>query len=124
MKFRRIAGLGAIGVFVLAGALFTPGSSQASPVRASPAPPTRAEAYAAGIRAQLGLESDLPYIRSLESQPGLNDTDLGTPVTAPELAELNARRALVHSEHSEMAAFARRRQVRVHALSVVSHAQA
>jgi hypothetical protein len=94
MKFRRIAGLGAIGVFALAGALFTPGSSQASPVRASPAPPTRAEAYAAGIRAQLGLESDLPYIRSLESQPGLNDTELGTPVTGPELAELNARRAL------------------------------
>jgi hypothetical protein len=42
----------------------------------------------------MGLESDLPYIRNLESQPGLNDTELGTPVTPAELAELQARRAL------------------------------
>lgn len=94
MKFEKMAGLAAIGVFALVGALFAPGISQASTVRVSPGSPTRAEAYAAHIRAQLGLESDLPYIRSLESRHGLNKTELGTPVTAPELAELNARRSL------------------------------
>lgn len=69
-------------------------ASVASTVRASSAPPTRSETYAAHIRAQLGLESDLPYIRSLDPQRDLNNTELGTPVTAPELAELNARQAL------------------------------
>ena len=94
-KFRRITGLAAIGVLAVAGAFFTSGSSQASSAPASSAPassapPTQSESYAARIRAQMGLESDLPYIRGLESQPGLNDTELGTPVTPPELAELHA----------------------------------
>jgi hypothetical protein len=93
-KFRRITALAAIGVLAVAGALFTSGSSQASPDPASSAPPTKSEAYAAHIRAQMGLESDLPYIRNLESQAALNDTELGTPVTPAELAELHARRAL------------------------------
>lgn len=94
MKFGKMAGLAAIGVFALAGALATPGISQASAVHSSAAPLTRAEAYAVQIRAQLGLKSSLPYIRSLESEHGLNDTQLGTPVTAAELAELTARHAL------------------------------
>jgi hypothetical protein len=93
-KFRRITGLAAIGVLAVAGAFFTSGSSQASSAPASSAPPTQSESYAARIRAQMGLESDLPYIRGLESQAGLNDTELGTPVTPAELAELDARRAL------------------------------
>jgi len=54
MKFRRIAGLGAIGVFALAGALFALRGSQASPVRASPAPPTRADAAQLNARHALG----------------------------------------------------------------------
>jgi hypothetical protein len=93
-KLRRMTVLAAVGAFAVAGAVFTSGISQASPDPASSAPPTKSEAYAAHIRAQMGLESDLPYIRGLESDAGLNDTELGTPVTPPELAELNARRAL------------------------------
>lgn len=94
MKIRKTAGIAAIGLLALAGALAAPGASQASVARASSAPPTARESYAARIRAQMGLESDLPYIRKLESQRGLNTTALGTPVTGPELAELNARRSL------------------------------
>ncbi len=67
---------------------------QAWPAGASPVPPTLREKFAIQIRTQMGLESDLPYIRSLESQPGLNDTKLGTPITASELAQLTARDAL------------------------------
>jgi hypothetical protein len=89
-----MAGIASVGAVVLAGAFLAPAMSQASPVRASSASPTPAEQYAMKIRAQLGFESDLPYVQSLESQPGLNDTDIGTPVTAAELAELVARNAL------------------------------
>jgi hypothetical protein len=90
-KHARIASIGAV---VLAGAFLTAAVCQDSPVRASSAPPTPREAYAIQIRTQLGFESDLPYIRSLESRPGLDVTKLGTPVTAAEQAELAARDAL------------------------------
>ena len=54
MKFKIITGLAAIGVFALSGALFTLGSSPASPDRASPAPPTRGDAAQLDARRALG----------------------------------------------------------------------
>src|SRR5258708_39668275 len=84
-KHARIASIGAV---VLAGAFLTAAVCQDSPVRASPAPPAPREEYAIQIRTQLGFESDLPYIRSLEAKPGLNVTELGTPVMASELAQV------------------------------------
>jgi hypothetical protein len=54
MKFKTIAGLAAIGVFAVAGALFTLGSSQGSPDRASPAPPRRGDAAQLNARRALG----------------------------------------------------------------------
>jgi len=57
MKFKRIAGLGAIGVIAVAGALFTLvtlGSSPASPDRGSPTPPTRGDAAQQNARRALG----------------------------------------------------------------------
>jgi hypothetical protein len=54
MKFKIIAGLAAIGVFAVAGALFTLGSSQGSPDRGSPAPPTRGDAAQLDARRALG----------------------------------------------------------------------
>jgi hypothetical protein len=54
MKFRRIAWFAAVGVFAVAGALFTLGNSQASPDRSSPAPPTRGDAAQLDARRALG----------------------------------------------------------------------
>ena len=54
MKFKMIAGLAAIGVFAVAAALFSLGSSQASPDRASPTPPTRGDAAQLNARRALG----------------------------------------------------------------------
>lgn len=54
MKFKIIAGLAAIGVFAVARALFTPGSSQGSPDRASPAPQARGDAAQLNARRALG----------------------------------------------------------------------
>lgn len=46
------------------------------------------------LRTEFGLQADLPYVRSLASQPGLNMTDLAIPVTAAEHADLQRRDAL------------------------------
>jgi len=54
MKFRRIAWFAGIGVFAVAGALFTLGSSHGSPDRASPTPPTRGDAAQLDARRALG----------------------------------------------------------------------
>ena len=94
LKITRLAGFALLGMAALAGVCFTLGISQASTIGSSAPPPTAGEKYAAGIRTQFGLESDLPYIRGLEARQGLNTSELGIPVTAGELAELHARRAL------------------------------
>lgn len=54
MKFKGIAGFAAIGVFAVAGTLFTLGNSQGSPDRASPAPATRGDAAQMDARRALG----------------------------------------------------------------------
>jgi hypothetical protein len=54
MKFKRIAGLGVIGVLALAGALFALGNSQGSPDRVSPTPSTRGDAAQMNARRALG----------------------------------------------------------------------
>jgi hypothetical protein len=54
VKFKGIAWFAATGVFAVAGALFAVGSSQASPDRGSPKPPTRGEAAQLDARRALG----------------------------------------------------------------------
>lgn len=46
------------------------------------------------LRAEFGLQADLPYVRSLAAQPGLNMTDLAIPVTAAEHADRQRRDTL------------------------------
>jgi hypothetical protein len=50
--------------------------------------------YAERIRAQLGLRYDLAYIQELAEQKDLDTTEIGTPVTHEEFADLQARRVL------------------------------
>lgn len=49
------------------------------------------------VRAHLGLDSDLAYVRSLESDPSLNTSEIGYPVSALELSALEARDKLGES---------------------------
>ncbi len=55
----------------------------------------RRMSYAERIRAQLGLRHDVAYIQELAKQKDLDTTELGTPVTHEEFADLQARRVLV-----------------------------
>jgi hypothetical protein len=62
MKSRGIAWVAVIGVFAVAGTLFTLGSSQASPDGASPTPPARGDAAQMNARRALGS-----YVNAVEN---------------------------------------------------------
>jgi len=56
-------------------------------------PPTDAESHEIQLRAQFGLRSDLPYVRTVDADPSSTDDRLGIPLTPDEAAHIDARSA-------------------------------
>ncbi|MDT0276010.1 hypothetical protein [Blastococcus goldschmidtiae] len=72
-----------------------------SPRASSPAPPpTDAESYEIQLRAQFGLRSDLPYVRTVDADRSSNTDRLGIPLTPDEAADITARSATVGALHT------------------------
>lgn len=53
--------------------------------------PTDGESYEMGLRAQFGLRSDLPYVRTVDADPSSTTDRLGIPLTPDEAADIGAR---------------------------------
>lgn len=63
-------------------------------------PPTDAESHEVRLRSMSGLRSDLPYVRTIDADPGSNTDRLGIPLTPDEAADIDARSATVSALHA------------------------
>lgn len=63
------------------------------PTASSPAAPspTDAESHEVRLRAQFGLRSDLPYVRTVDADPRSTTDELGIPLTTEEAADIAGR---------------------------------
>lgn len=97
-----------LGIAALATALVAAPSADADPRDAPPAtastpaapPPTDAESHEIRLRAQFGLRADLPYVRTVDADPGSDTDRLGIPLTPDEAADIDARSATVSALHA------------------------
>lgn len=63
-------------------------------------PATDAESHEIRLRAQFGLQSDLPYVRTVDADPSSTTDRLGIPLTPGEAADIEARSATVRVLHA------------------------